>query len=95
MKPKDYGGYSKGEKSIKKSAIATGERQSKHSCRAGACDRHKQHKKGDFWRWNANPAGMVHTNKRKATENIDELAEVFNKYTDVFGNGSEFFVKEI
>ena len=25
MKPKDYGGYSKGKKSIKRSAIATGE----------------------------------------------------------------------
>ena len=28
-------------------------------------------------------------------ENLEELANVLNKYTDIFNDGSEFYVKEI
>lgn len=28
-------------------------------------------------------------------ENLEELADVLNKYTDMFDNGTEYFVKEI
>lgn len=29
------------------------------------------------------------------SETLEELAIVLNRYTDIFGNGSEFYVKEL
>lgn len=31
----------------------------------------------------------------KESKTLDELADIWNRYTDVFGNGSEFEVNEI